>query len=37
MSKRTLLGLTLDELTALVQEVGEPKYRAKQLAEWLYV
>lgn len=35
--KTTLLGLTLDELTSLVQELGEPKYRAKQLAEWLYV
>ena len=37
MGTTTLLGLTLDELTALVQEFGEPKYRAKQLAEWLYV
>ena len=37
MSTTTLLGLTLDELTSLVQELGEPKYRAKQLAEWLYV
>ena len=37
MSTITLLGLTLDELTSLVQELGEPKYRAKQLAEWLYV
>lgn len=35
--RTTLLGLTLDELTSLVQELGEPKYRAKQLAEWLYV
>lgn len=37
MSTTTLLGLTLNELTSLVQELGEPKYRAKQLAEWLYV
>ncbi len=37
MRTKTLLGLTLDELTSLVQELGEPKYRAKQLAEWLYV
>ena len=37
MRTTTLLGLTLDELTSLVQELGEPKYRAKQLAEWLYV
>ena len=37
MRTKTLLGLTLDELTSLVQELGEPKYRARQLAEWLYV
>ena len=37
MRTKTLLGLTLDELTSLIQELGEPKYRAKQLAEWLYV
>lgn len=37
MRTKSLLGLTLDELTSLVQELGEPKYRAKQLAEWLYV
>lgn len=37
MRTTTLLGLTLDELTSLIQELGEPKYRAKQLAEWLYV
>ena len=37
MRTTTLLGLTLDELTSLVQELGEPKYRARQLAEWLYV
>ena len=37
MRTTTLLGLTLNELTSLVQELGEPKYRAKQLAEWLYV
>ncbi len=33
---KTLLGLNTDELCALVQEYGEPAYRGKQLAEWLY-
>ena len=32
----SLLGLTTDELRALVQEEGEPAYRGNQLAEWLY-
>lgn len=36
MKKNTLLGQTLKELTETVLEMGEPKYRAKQLAEWLY-
>lgn len=34
--RTTLLGLTTDELRALMQEEGEPAYRGKQLAEWLY-
>jgi 23S rRNA (adenine2503-C2)-methyltransferase len=33
---KTLLGLNTDELCALVQEYGEPAYRGKQLAEWIY-
>ena len=33
---KTLLGLNIDELCALVQEKGEPAYRGKQLAEWIY-
>jgi 23S rRNA (adenine2503-C2)-methyltransferase len=32
----SLLGLTTDELRALVREEGEPAYRGSQLAEWLY-
>lgn len=31
-----LFGKTLDELTALVIELGLPKFTGKQLAEWLY-
>lgn len=34
--KQTLIGLTLDELTALCDRYALPFYRAKQLAEWLY-
>ncbi len=34
--KPILLGRTPDELTELVLDLGEPKYRAKQLTEWLY-
>lgn len=33
---KTLLGLDTDELCTLAQEAGEPAYRGKQLAEWLY-
>jgi 23S rRNA (adenine2503-C2)-methyltransferase len=31
-----LLGLSLAELTAWVQEQGQPAYRGKQLYEWIY-
>jgi len=31
-----LIGLNTNELRALVQEYGEPAYRGKQLAEWIY-
>jgi 23S rRNA (adenine2503-C2)-methyltransferase len=34
--KQKLFGKTLDELTALVLELGLPKFAAKQLADWLY-
>ncbi len=33
----SLLGLTLDELQAVAQDVGLPRFAGKQLAEWLYV
>ena len=35
--KEILLGKSLDELTQAVLTLGEPKYRGKQLAEWLYL
>jgi len=31
-----LLGKTLDELTALVKDLGLPTFTGKQLADWLY-
>lgn len=31
-----LIGLNTDELRTLLKQEGEPAYRAKQLAEWLY-
>src|SRR5437016_10255021 len=31
-----LLGLDLQELSALIQDVGQPEYRAQQLFEGLY-
>ena len=33
----TLLGLTYGELVGLMADFGAPKYRAGQLAKWLYV
>ena len=30
-----LNSLTQDELAALLSELGEPKFRAKQLFQWL--
>jgi 23S rRNA (adenine2503-C2)-methyltransferase len=31
-----LVGLTLEELEAVVADLGEPRYRGRQLAQWLY-
>jgi 23S rRNA (adenine2503-C2)-methyltransferase len=36
MSSPVLLGQSLEQLTAWVQEHGQPKYRGKQLYQWLY-
>jgi len=33
---RTLLGLTLQELTEIAEEAGQPSYRGRQLAEAIY-
>lgn len=35
-SSNVLLGKSLAELTAWVQEQGQPSYRGKQLHQWLY-
>src|SRR5262249_53159403 len=35
-AERNLLGLDLQELTVVVENVGEPKYRARQLFEAIY-
>lgn len=34
--KIPLLGKTLDELKALVSELGMPKFTAGQIASWMY-
>lgn len=31
-----LIGLTIKELEAIVQEIGQPIYRGRQLAAWIY-
>ncbi|TKG96351.1 23S rRNA (adenine(2503)-C(2))-methyltransferase RlmN [Puteibacter caeruleilacunae] len=36
MAKEALFGKTLGELTEIVQQLGLPKFTAKQLADWLY-
>lgn len=35
-TERPLLGQTLDELTAWVQQQGQAAYRGKQLYQWIY-
>ncbi len=36
LTKETLLGKSLEELTEWVQQQGQPAYRGKQLHQWLY-
>jgi len=36
MNKIALVGKTLDELKAIVSELGMPAFTAKQISEWLY-
>lgn len=33
---RPLVGMTMEEMAAFVQELGEPKFRARQLFQWVY-
>lgn len=35
-ASKPLLGLSLEELTAWVQQRGQPAYRGKQLYQWIY-
>ena len=37
MEKKSLLGMTLEELKATVTETGLPAFAAKQVARWIYV
>ncbi len=37
MIKQILSGMSLDELTAFTDSIGESKYRAKQLHNWIYL
>ena len=34
--KTNLLGLTLEQLADVVEDLGEPRYRGRQIFEWLY-
>ncbi len=34
--KQAILGLTLPQLQELIATLGQPSYRAKQVAEWIY-
>lgn len=34
--KRSLLGMTLDELKEVVKDLGLPSFTAKQIADWVY-
>ena len=36
MSKKPLLGMTLDEIAETVSSLNMPKFTAKQIASWLY-
>ncbi|MDB4898155.1 MAG: hypothetical protein JWN15_4417 [Firmicutes bacterium] len=34
--KRPIVGMTHEEMAAFLEELGEPKFRAKQLFQWVY-
>ena len=35
-NKTNIVGLSLDEINTLFQSIGQPKYRADQLFNWIY-
>ena len=35
-TKRNLFDMSQDEIGALLAELGQPAYRARQIVEWLY-
>lgn len=37
MTKQILSGMSLEELTALTDSIGESKFRAKQIHSWIYM
>lgn len=36
VGKRPIMGMTQEEMAAFLEELGEPKFRAKQLFQWVY-
>lgn len=36
MEKTDIKSLNLEELTAFVESIGEKKFRAKQIYEWMH-
>ena len=36
MEKKTLLGLTLDELKDVARQLGMPAFTGSQIAKWIY-
>ena len=36
MTIKSLSGLSLEEITTFITELGLPKFRAKQIHSWIY-
>lgn len=36
MKKTNITGMTLEEMESLIESIGQPKYRAAQLFNWIY-
>jgi 23S rRNA (adenine2503-C2)-methyltransferase len=36
MKKTNVIGMTLEEMESLMESIGQPKYRAAQLFNWIY-